>query len=100
MLFDRVLRNIEIMLSNERIHGDLSAYNILYMNGKIVLIDFPQVVSPKINKHAYVIFSRDVERICAYFRQQGVSSDPHKLAEEIWTSRGYSLPRLEPEPEE
>ena len=39
----RVLRNIELMLQNGMIHGDLSAYNILYWEGEITLIDFPQV---------------------------------------------------------
>ena len=33
-LFDEVLRNIEIMLENGMIHGDLSAYNILYWEGR------------------------------------------------------------------
>lgn len=45
-LFERVVRNIDIMLSLDRIHGDLSAYNILYWQGEIKFIDFPQVVFP------------------------------------------------------
>jgi RIO kinase 1 len=98
-LFDRVLKNLEILLRRERIHGDLSAYNILYWKGRIALIDFPQVVSPNINRHAYKIFSRDVARVSAYFAKQGIKSDPSSLAPEIWTSCGYRLPRPEPEEE-
>src|SRR5262245_9387251 len=46
-LFERVIHNIDLLLSNERIHGDLSAYNILYWDADITLIDFPQVVPPE-----------------------------------------------------
>ncbi len=99
-LFERVLRNLDLMLAHERIHGDLSAYNILYWDGDITLIDFPQVVSPKVNRHAYRIFERDVKRVCDYFSQQGVNSDPKALARDLWTSHGYSLPREKPEEEE
>lgn len=49
-LFHEVMRNVEIMLQQGYVHGDLSAYNILYHAGKIVLIDFPQVVGNKL-KH-------------------------------------------------
>jgi RIO kinase 1 len=99
-LFERVLHNLDIMLKHERIHGDLSAYNILYWDGGITLIDFPQVISPKVNRHAFAIFERDVKRICDYFIQQGVKSDPKSLALELWTSHGYSLPRVEPDESE
>jgi len=88
-LFDRVLQNIDILLSHERIHGDLSAYNILYWGGDITLIDFPQVVSPRANKNAFTIFSRDVKRVCEYFARQGIKHDARKLTEELWNSRGY-----------
>jgi len=90
-LFERVVRNIEIMLTQERIHGDLSAYNILYWEGKITLIDFPQVISPHENRNAYRIFERDVTRVSEYFTRQGLMIKPHKLAAEIWTSHGYRL---------
>lgn len=90
-LFDRVVRNIDIMLSKEIIHGDLSAYNILYWNGSITLIDFPQVVIPKSNPASWNIFQRDVHRICQYFSAQGVDCNPAKLASDLWTSHGYKL---------
>lgn len=100
VLFERVLYNLDILLKHERIHGDLSAYNILYWGGDITLIDFPQVISPKVNRHAFTIFERDVKRVCDYFAQQGVKTDPKTLALELWTSHGYSLPRIEPDESE
>jgi len=96
-LLDRVIRNIDIMLSNNCIHGDLSAYNILYWNGNITLIDFPQIVLPKENPTSWKIFLRDVTRICDYFSSQGVRCDAYKIAADIWTSHGFNIAkRLDP----
>lgn len=90
-LFDRVIFNLNLLLQNDRIHGDLSAYNILYWDGDITLIDFPQVVSPEDNPSAWVIFLRDVTRICQYFQSQGIDPDPRKLAADLWTSHGHKI---------
>jgi RIO kinase 1 len=87
----RVLRNIDLMLAQDRIHGDLSAYNILYWEGRITLIDFPQVVLLKSNPAAWVIFQRDVDRICQYFTSRGVACDSYKLAVALWTSHGNKI---------
>ena len=91
MLFERVLRNIDLMLEHDRIHGDLSAYNILYWNGEITLIDFPQVVLPDANPSAWNIFLRDVTRVCQYFSTQGVACEARKLAADLWTSHGHKI---------
>lgn len=91
ILFERVLNNIDLMLANHRIHGDLSAFNILYWESQIHLIDFPQAIDPDENQNAYRIFARDVKRICEYFARQGIVSDPTRLSQELWRSHGYRL---------
>ena len=90
-LFDRVVLNLNLLLQNERIHGDLSAYKILYWEGDITLIDFPQVVDPEANQTAWNIFLRDVTRVCQYFATQGLKRDPRRLATDLWTSHGYKV---------
>jgi len=90
-LFDRVMQNIDLMLAHERIHGDLSAYNILYWDGGISLIDFPQVVVPGKNPAAWTIFLRDVTRVCQYFESQGLRTDPRRIAGQLWTAHGYKV---------
>ena len=90
-LFDRVILNLNLLLQNERIHGDLSAYNILYWDGGITLIDFPQVVQPEANPSSWVIFQRDVMRVCQYFASQGVKVNARKIAAELWTSHGHKV---------
>jgi RIO kinase 1 len=92
IIFDRVVYNIDILLAHNRIHGDLSAYNILYWNDGIKLIDFPQVVLPEENPAAWNILRRDILRVCEYFTRQGIRVDPQKLAEDLWKAHRYPLP--------
>jgi RIO kinase 1 len=84
VLFREVLRNVELFLAHELIHGDLSAYNILYWGGAITVIDFPQVVECATNREAYSILRRDLERVCDYFERQGVRSDSAALLDSLW----------------
>lgn len=96
-IFDQVIQNIEIMLDKERVHGDLSAYNILYFEGNITLIDFPQAINPKENRNAYVIFRRDIKRLFEYFQQGGLAVDPEEWSETLWQRHGYPLsPAIHP----
>lgn len=84
LLFQEVLRNVDLMLQHDLIHGDLSAYNILYWEGGITLIDFPQVVSLQTNDKAHSILQRDIQRTCEYFAQQGVQCDPAAISDALW----------------
>lgn len=83
-LFHRVLDNVRLLLDHHLIHGDLSAYNILYWEGDIWLIDFPQVVDARTNPHALPLLQRDVTRVCDYFARYGVESDPVALTLDMW----------------
>ncbi|HEX2908963.1 MAG TPA: RIO1 family regulatory kinase/ATPase [Phototrophicaceae bacterium] len=83
-LFKEVMQNVELMLQHDLIHGDLSAYNILYWEGEITIIDFPQVVNSKGNGNARFVLERDVTRICDYFAAQGVEHDPAAITKRLW----------------
>lgn len=87
-LFDEALRNVELMLEHGLVHGDLSAYNILYWAGAITLIDFPQVSDCQGNPHARAILRRDIARLCQYFAQQGLRRDPARIADDLWQRHG------------
>ena len=82
--FTEVMRNIELMLTHGMIHGDLSAYNILYWQGRVTLIDFPQVTFAEANTNAYKILERDIQRVCDYFTRYDIHSNPVALAERMW----------------
>jgi RIO kinase 1 len=83
-LFQRVMDNVRLMLDCHHIHGDLSAYNILYWNGEIKIIDFPQMVEARHNPHAYELLLRDVTRVCDYFNRLGMAADAQALTDELW----------------
>ena len=83
-IFDEVIRNVRLMLAHDIVHGDLSAYNILYWSDGITLIDFPQVVNVYGNDQAYNILQRDIRRVCEYFERQGIARDPVSLTQALW----------------
>jgi RIO kinase 1 len=91
-MFEGLVRDLEIMLACQRVHADLSAYNILYWEGQFKLIDFPQAVDPRRNPEAVTFFGRDVERLCQYFARYHLTQDPHALASDLWSRfQGSSL---------
>lgn len=53
-------------------HGDLSAYNLLVHDGRLVLIDLPQVVDVVGNPQGAQFLERDVERVGAWFTARGL----------------------------
>jgi RIO kinase 1 len=59
------------------------------------VIDLPQAVDPKKNRHAEALLTRDVERICEHFARRGVSRDPARIADDLWT--GWTFADLVPE---
>lgn len=87
-LFKRLMHNVERMLANQRIHGDLSAFNVLYWEGDIRLIDFPQAVAPADNPDAFDLLERDIRRLCQYFERYGIHSDPGGIARDLWARYG------------
>lgn len=96
VLFERLVKNLDIMLACRRVHADLSAYNILYWEGQFKIIDFPQAVDPHRNPDALELFVRDVERVCQYFARYRVAPDARLLANDLW-SQFQRLQFLTPE---
>jgi RIO kinase 1 len=97
VLYERMVHNIEGMLKHDRVHGDLSAFNILYWDGDIVMIDFPQAIQPEINRSAFRIFERDVVRVCEYFQRQGVKTQALSLAAKLWEKYNHpTVPQVDP----
>jgi RIO kinase 1 len=97
-LFERVLANIRLMLDHHLVHGDLSAYNILYWEGQITIIDFPQMVDTRNNPHAQSLLRRDVIRVCQYFGRFGARANPDRLVESLWHDYMRGAESVEDEP--
>ena len=82
--FDTVMRNIELMLKHNLVHGDLSSHNILWWHGRVTIIDFPQAVDARFNSNAHEFLRRDLANVCEYFQRQGIEADPLSLADGLW----------------
>ncbi len=84
-LYDRVLGNVELFLQHNRVHADLSAYNMLYWEKNLTIIDFPQSVDPRYNEDAFDLLVRDVRNVNAFFAGTGIDVvDPGEHALSLW----------------
>lgn len=81
--FRQSVHNLKLIVKSGRVHGDYSAYNILWHNEKAVVIDFPQVIEFNNNPDADAFLERDVRSLCKSFRKQGVKADEVKVLREV-----------------
>ena len=69
-VFDKVLDNIELFLRADIVHGDLSAYNMLWWQEKLYIIDFPQAADIIKNPNSWSILERDLANVCSFFAKK------------------------------
>jgi RIO kinase 1 len=67
-------------------HGDLSPYNVLVHEGRVVLIDLPQAVDLVGNPQGFTFLRRDCDNICNWFAARGVDADPAILYDDLMLS--------------
>lgn len=61
-----IITSIKLFLNNGIVHGDLSAYNILWWDDKPWIIDFPQAVDIRHNPNWQQFYERDMQNIQSY----------------------------------
>lgn len=88
-IYERLIHNVDIMLSCNRVHGEFSAHNVLYRESEFRIIDFPQAIDPRQNRNSLAIFRRDLVRLCEYFERYGIVSRPDSLARHMWQQHGF-----------
>lgn len=81
-VFERLKRNVEIFLDLHLVHGDLSAYNVLYANGRPWVIDVPQSIDLFHRTDGFHYLQRDVANLGRYFARYGLAMGD--FAERIW----------------
>lgn len=82
---------LDLMASAGMTHGDLSAYNLLVHEGRLMLIDLPQIVDLVANPRGLEFLARDVANIATWFRARGFpeeESDPVTLTQELVAAAG------------
>ena len=88
----QIIDNITLWLANHLVHGDLSPYNLLYWENRIVAIDFPQAVDARVNPSARSLLGRDLENVCGHFVKYGIRADAMRIANALWAN--YQAGRL------
>ena len=81
--FDQLVDNLRCFLAVGIVHADLSPYNILWWEGRLWFIDFPQAVDLAQSHHAMELLHRDVANVGGWFARRGIGSDPDVLFAEL-----------------
>ncbi|WP_366125343.1 RIO1 family regulatory kinase/ATPase [uncultured Microbacterium sp.] len=64
-------------------HGDLSPYNLLVQDGRVVVIDLPQIVDTVANPQGLDLLHRDCVNVCDWFARQRLDVDAEALFGEL-----------------
>jgi RIO kinase 1 len=71
-LWDQLVDMLVALARDGLAHGDLSAYNLLVHDGRLVMIDLPQVVDVIANTQGDRYLTRDAENIGRWFTARGL----------------------------
>ncbi|MGW2936640.1 serine protein kinase RIO [Streptomyces sp. NPDC001156] len=72
-LWEQLGRSLTLLARDGYAHGDLSAYNILVHEGRLVVIDVPQIVDVIANPRGRSFLERDVRNVGAWFVSRGLA---------------------------
>ena len=70
---------MRVMAGRGLAHGDLSAYNILATEDRVVLIDLPQMVDIVANPQGMDFLARDCRNVTSWFASRGLEVDADEL---------------------
>lgn len=79
-LWDQLVTMLRIMAGLGLVHGDLSAYNILLHDDRLVLIDLPQVIDVIAHPRGPEFLERDVANVTRWFMARGLRDHLGTLA--------------------
>jgi RIO kinase 1 len=90
-LWHQLTAVLELLAAEGLTHGDLSAYNLLVHEGRLMLIDLPQIVDLVANPRGLEFLTRDVTNVATWFRSRGLpeeETNPTALTEELVATAG------------
>jgi len=82
-LWAQMVRAIGYMARAGFAHGDLSPYNILVHDGRLVIIDLPQIVDVIANPQGKDFLIRDATNVATWFAARGLPVTAEELSEEL-----------------
>jgi RIO kinase 1 len=84
--FDQLRDAMTVLAGMGLAHGDLSPYNILAADDRLVIIDLPQAVDIVANPTGMDLLMRDCHNVCTWFVARGLDVDEQELFAELVTS--------------
>ena len=72
-LWDQLVGALVVLAACGLAHGDLSAYNLLIHEGRLILIDLPQVVDVIANPRGAEFLDRDAANVARWFSARGLT---------------------------
>jgi RIO kinase 1 len=72
-LWDQLVTALAVLAARGLAHGDLSAYNLLVHQGRLIMIDLPQVVDVIANPRGPEFLDRDAANVGRWFSARGLS---------------------------
>jgi len=73
-LFEQCVAAMRLLARAGLAHGDLSPYNLLVQDGRLVMIDLPQIVDLAANPQGAEFLHRDCENVCTWFARRGLET--------------------------
>lgn len=80
---DQLVDNLHRVVGAGMVHADLSAYNLLWWEDRLWVIDVPQAVEIGSNESALEFLRRDLSNVTTWFAGRGVALDPVALFAEL-----------------
>ncbi|WP_121012600.1 serine protein kinase RIO [Saccharothrix australiensis] len=83
-LWRQLVDALGVLASAGMAHGDLSAFNLMVHDGRLVVIDLPQVVDVVANPRGAEFLERDVRNVAGWFASRGLPpdvGDPRELTD-------------------
>ena len=84
--WDQLVEALHIMTVEGIVHADLSAFNLLWWEGRLVVIDLPQAVDLAANPQGLDFLHRDVLNVADWFARRGVDRDAEELFAQLLAS--------------
>ncbi len=82
-VWDELLDELSVLVSVDRVHGDLSAFNVLWWRERAVLIDFSQTVDIVTHPAAYDLLTRDITSLARYFQRRGIEVEIDRVLDRV-----------------
>jgi RIO kinase 1 len=83
--WQQLYRSMTVLAGRQQAHGDLSPYNILAEDDRLVIIDLPQVVDVVSNPYGMQMLARDCRNVCSWFTARGLPVDADDLLSDLVT---------------